>query len=475
MAKVERAVDKRGRDAWAAEFEGERDEADVETEADDGQNEQQPANDNPTNERGRIGLSSSPLARPATPLYRLAAQVQDLYYLPEPAPLYVALGTLAANMMAGLPLWMMLTGAPGAWKTTCVRSLGLVPRVLDIGDVSGKGAFLSGVANKDKDKGATGGMLREIGERGMMLMEDFSTSIMSLQRDTRQDIISTLRLVYNGEFSRDVGSGGARRMSWHGKVGLLAAGTNEIDRQASEANALGERWLYYRFHQGVGEDRGAARSAIRDMQPGVSKRLLSELVRAFIEEMELGWPVDSKGHVVEGVEEVGRKLEGKEETRVLAMGELVSKMRSAPPRDSRFPYEITGPPDREFHTRISAQLRQLYLGLERIGLGADERWTIVGKVARDSMPMNKSSVVWGQADGSSRGGAAYGREGVLELRDGQTVKELGKRAMGGVGEGVSMRACEDLEIMGVVEVEGTGKRVRLTEWARDLVRIGWGR
>ena len=372
--------------------------------------------------------------------------------------------------MAGLPLWMMLTGAAGSFKTSTVRCLSLVPRVIDVGDISGKGAFLSGVANKEKDKGATGGLLREVGDRGMLLMEDFSTSVMSLQRDTRQDIISTLRLVYNGEFSRDVGAGGAKRMSWSGKVGLLAAGTNEIDRQSSEANALGERWLYYRLPQDAGDDRGAARAAVRDMRPGVSKRLWAEMVGRFVEGMGLCWPVDERGHYDEAAEEVGRRLDGHEEARVLAMGELISKARSAPAREQRFPYEIIGPPDREFHTRISAQLRQIYLGLERIGLGADERWGIVGKIARDSMPMGKANVVWALADGRNNMGLRVG--------------ELAEGAMGGVGKGTAERACEDLGLVGVVWVDTergskgeSGKmrsRVRLSDWARRLIRIGWG-
>src|SRR5688572_30836594 len=66
----------------------------------------------------RIAITNNPLAKPVLPVHRLAARVQELYYMPDPSPLYVALGVLAGNMLAGMPLWMMMAGPSGCGKTT---------------------------------------------------------------------------------------------------------------------------------------------------------------------------------------------------------------------------------------------------------------------------------------------------------------------------------------------------------------------
>lgn len=423
----------------------------------------------------RVAITNNPLAKPVLPIHRLAARVQDLYYMPDPSPLYVALGVLAGNMLAGMPLWMMMAGPSGCGKTTCIRALKEITGVVDIGSVSGAAAFLSGVPNREKEKGATGGMLNEIGHRGLMLMEDFTTSVMNRQRDEKQEIIDTLRLVYNGEYSRDVGSGGAKRLKWWGKVGLLAGGTNEIDRQSSDANALGERWIYYRFPYSDG--KGETRKMMRDKQPGVSKAMLREMVGGFVKEIGLGW---GDGH--EENDEPRRDLGDREEVRISAMAELVAKARSSPKRDGRTG-EIVDLLDIEVQTRMAGELAQLYLGLERIGLSEVERWPIIGKVARDSMPRIKSGMIWG----------------VREENQKVSLNRVAKNYMGGCGKTTAERCAEDLAMVGVLDWNKAGRvenrekvekedggssnelqggrakgYVEVNVWTKRLMELGWG-
>lgn len=382
--------------------------------------------------------------------------------------------------MKGIPLWVMMAGPPSSGKSTFVRAIRQCPRVLDIGMVSGAASFLSGVAQKEREKGATGGMLREVGKRGMFIMEDFTTSVMSRQRDHRQEIIDTLRLVYNGEFSRDVGSGGAKRLVWTGKVGLLAGGTNEIDRQSSEANALGERWIYYRMPESDG--RGETRKALRDRTPDETKQALRGLVAEFFDEIGLVWGSKEDG----SEDEECRRLNDREEVRISAMSELAARARSSLKRDGRT-YEVVDIADNELQTRIAMQLTQMYLGLERIGLPENERWQVVRKIARDSMPRVKSALIWGLIEERDKQVGRGMKVGAGTVK----LEKLSSRYMPGCGVGAVKRCVEDMCASGIVQWQKSGRpesgstddspsngklpgSVVLDLFSVKLLELGWG-
>ena len=97
---------------------------------------------------------------------------------------------------------------------------------------TGLPALLSATPKKDRTAGATGGLLREIGEFGVIVLKDFTT-ILSMHRESRAEILAALREIYDGEWTRSVGSEGARTLHWKGKVGLVAAST--------AASACGQR------------------------------------------------------------------------------------------------------------------------------------------------------------------------------------------------------------------------------------------
>src|SRR5437667_2897 len=107
----------------------------------------------------RANMSDSPLARPATKIHILANKVQDYLYLPSPEALYVTLGTLAANMLNGVPVWVMLIGVPSSGRTIMLETLARVLRVYIVGAVKSPAALLSATSKRDKANGATGGLL----------------------------------------------------------------------------------------------------------------------------------------------------------------------------------------------------------------------------------------------------------------------------------------------------------------------------
>lgn len=114
--------------------------------------------------------------------------------------------------------------------------------------------FISGYVTDD---GTDASLLPEVNQK-VLLMSDFG-SMMSLHRDTKAKIYGQLRGIYDGSYSRPVGTG--ERRKWEGKIGILAATTPEVYREYQLTTKLGERFIMY----GIPEvdKRAMARRAIR--------------------------------------------------------------------------------------------------------------------------------------------------------------------------------------------------------------------
>ena len=387
-------------------------------------------------------------------IHDLASQFQDHLHLPDPTPLYVVLGTLAANMITGDPVWLMVIGPSSSGKTQTIMSTLALPHVHAVSDITGPGALLSGVSDKDKEKGAHGGILRKVGKRGAILMEDFTSTVMQLPMDTRKQIMSAFRLIYNGWYDRNIGGGGGRTLVWTGKIALLAGGTGVIDQMRSENSALGERWLYYRFPKtdGYGESIKAARNT----EPDVVSRELRDLVVHFFNTMGLEWivpcPHDCTAEHDHRVEPTSRDLTERELNRLMCISGVVTSIRNFTIRHYRTG-EIVDPNRSELPPRLNKELAQLYRGMELIGLEPHERWDAIGKVAMDSVPELRAKVVE-----LLRGGPMSKGEVRKRTRYGPTVID---------------QAMEDMEIFGIVEL--VDKQYRLTDKIAKELNVGWGR
>ena len=71
------------------------------------------------------------------------------------------LGTIAANLLPGDPVWLGLIAPPSSAKTELLNSISGLPHVIQAATVTPSG-LLSGTPEKQKDKGARGGLLRQI-------------------------------------------------------------------------------------------------------------------------------------------------------------------------------------------------------------------------------------------------------------------------------------------------------------------------
>jgi hypothetical protein len=116
--------------------------------------------------------------------------------------LRATLACYAANMhLPGDAVWLGLVAGSSTGKTETATALSRAPGAHVRATLSGEAALLSGTPAKDWAPGATGGLLRRVGARGVLVLKDF-TSILGMQRDKRGAILAALREVYDGRWSR---------------------------------------------------------------------------------------------------------------------------------------------------------------------------------------------------------------------------------------------------------------------------------
>jgi len=173
-------------------------------------------------------------------LQQLLDLFQSRYYLPDPAPLELALGTVVATRMPlHQPVWVLLVGPPSSGKTAIFDAF--AGQKDDVRVVSN--LTMAGLLSGSNSRSSTGGLLPSLGKRGVLCLKDV-TSLLSLPADTRNGVFGALREIHDGRYARELGTG---RRSWSGKLGLLGGVTEQIDRHLADIGSMGERMVHYRM------------------------------------------------------------------------------------------------------------------------------------------------------------------------------------------------------------------------------------
>jgi hypothetical protein len=299
------------------------------------------------------------------------AAVRNHLHLPDPAPLHVVLAAVIANRMEkGEPVWLVILGGSSRGKTELLMPLDGLEGVRVTGALT-PASLLSGTPPKDRQEGATGGILRELGEQGLLVVKDFG-AILSLPHETRSQVLQGLRDLYDGRYTRDVGSGGGRKLEWSGRLGLLAGATSALDQAHAVLSALGERWLTLRLAPG-GEDE-QAKLSLRASDTARMRAELHEAVASFL------------SHV--GVPEL-RPATPNEEDLITALAILACYARSPVERDYRT-RELLLVHQPEGPARMARQLHKLLVCLEALGADAP---AVLERIAFDSIPSPRREVL----------------------------------------------------------------------------------
>jgi hypothetical protein len=226
--------------------------------------------------RAKITAEQEPKPEPAPPatLSQVIAAFDRWLVLRDHTPVYALLGAVAANLLPGDPVWLGIIAPPSSAKTEILNSVLRLPYVEPTATVT-PAALLSGTPRRQRDKTAKGGLLNKIGEFGILVLKDFG-SILSMRPDAKAETVAALREVFDGAWTRHLGTDGGRTLTWKGKLGLVFGATEAYDDHYGVIGSLGDRFLLCRLASSYG---GQLKKAL-DHTGASTKTMREELATA---------------------------------------------------------------------------------------------------------------------------------------------------------------------------------------------------
>jgi hypothetical protein len=278
------------------------------------------------------------------------------------------LATIASERLTGDPLWLLIIGGPGATKTETVSAaMGAGAHVTST--IASEGALLSGTSAKNKSANATGGLLRKIGGRGVLVIKDV-TSIISADRNVRSQVLAAIREIYDGRWDRNIGSDGGRTLTWTGRISVIGAVTTAWDSAHSVVASMGDRFVNIRIDSEKQNIRKASGlQSIRNTGSEVTMR--KELA-------------DAVGGVIAGANTDDMPLTEEENLKLLDAANIVTMARTAVEHDYKGDVIDSHAP--EMPTRFVKQLAQMVRGGVAIGMTRDRAMRLAIRCAKDSIP-----------------------------------------------------------------------------------------
>jgi hypothetical protein len=363
-----------------------------------------------------------PVRAPAQPcaLDDVVAEYRRWLHLPDDGQVLFALAVVAANLAPGDPVWGLVVGASGSGKTETIAPAGALEYVHATSSVTGEAALLSATGRRDRERHASGGLLRQIGDFGILLIRDFS-GVLSMHRDARAQVVAALREVFDGQWTRPVGTGGGQTLEWHGKCGFLGAVTPSIDRHHAVMGALGERFVLYRI-----ETEPAVQARRRLANRGHEREMREKLGDAIC---GLFAGIDANC--------APRPFTDAEVAWLVALAVFVVRARTPVERDG-YNHDVLVMPSQEAPGRLVGSVGQLLTGLETIGAKLGRAYEIVTKTAWDCVPDIRRRIL------------RHLHETGETLRTAQLVTATG------IPKNTIERALEDLALIGLVAESRSG-------------------
>lgn len=280
--------------------------------------------------------------------------------------LHGTLATVAVERLDGDPLWLLIVSGSGNAKTETVQALtGAGATVTST--IASPGALLSATSKRERSPDATGGLLRKVGERGVLVVKDV-TSVLSMNRDMRAEVLAAIREVYDGHWSRNVGTDGGKTLEWRGRLAVIGAVTTAWDRAHDVIASMGDRFVLLRVDSTTGR-QAAGRKAIANT--GREPQMRAELAAAV-------------GGVIAGMVPIGVDVTDAERDVLLAAADVVTLSRTGVEYDYRGDVIDAHAP--EMPTRFAKQLTQIVRGSVAVGIDRPEAVRLAIRCARDSMP-----------------------------------------------------------------------------------------
>jgi hypothetical protein len=307
----------------------------------------------------------APPATP-TPLAQVLEVFDSWLVLKSATPILAMLGAVAGNLLPGEPVWLGLIGPPSSAKTEILMSASQLRDVVQATTLT-CAALLSGTPKHQRDKTAKGGLLRQIGEFGILSLKDFG-SVLSMHSETRAELLAMLREVYDGSVTRHFGIDGGKTLTWGGKVGMIFAATPIIDTYYGVIGSMGDRFLMSRLSS-VGKGQGPTALKHRGAAIAQMRKELAQAVAGLF-----------AGRKTEPIEITDAEIKWLEDVILLAV-----RLRGPVERDRRT-REMEMVLGAEGPARLMLTLERLLAGLDTLGVDRQTALDVVESVAMDSVP-----------------------------------------------------------------------------------------
>jgi hypothetical protein len=307
----------------------------------------------------------------ATPcsLNDVVAAFDKWLVLEDKTPLFALLGTVIANLLPGDPVWLGIIAPPSSAKTELLNSISRLPFVA-VAEAVSPAALLSGTPKRQRTKGATGGLLMQVGDFGILAFKDFGT-VLEMRVEARAEMLAALRRVFDGEYVRTLGSDGGKTIAWSGKVGLIFAATQKYDLYHGVIGTLGDRFLLSRLDS---SDDSQFDMCFKHVGTA------TKTMRGALAEAVTGLFASLPNPLVEPPRMTKEEMATLKQTVMLAI-----RLRAGVERD-RIRREIEAVYDPEGPARLALSLERLFSGLIIIGLARDVAMKVIQKITMDSVP-----------------------------------------------------------------------------------------
>jgi hypothetical protein len=335
-----------------------------------------------------------PGPRPETPPAKTLAEVREVFQRwlgkdYDTSILDAVLAVAAAEKLPGDPPWLMIISGPGNAKTETAQSVSAVPGSAVVSTITSEGALLSATPQKTRSKNATGGLLRKMGKRGLLVIKDF-TSILSAGRELRTAMLAALREVHDGRWVRNVGTDGGQTLVWEGRLVVIGACTTAWDQAHGVISIMGDRFVLVRSDSYAGR---LAAGALAISNTGREIAMRQEMANAV-------------AGLVATVVDRDYPLTKDDTTRILNAADLVTLIRTGVELDYRGDVVDAHAP--EMPTRFAKQLTQIMRGALAIGMDQTAALALALRCARDSAPELRLALL--------KDLAANGESRVIEIR-----------------------------------------------------------
>jgi energy-coupling factor transporter ATP-binding protein EcfA2 len=289
-------------------------------------------------------------------------------HMEDTGPVLLVAAAVVANLAVGDPVWVLIVGPPSCGKTEILLAISGLSHVVPAATIS-EAALLSGTGRRERAKSAKGGLLRQVGEFGVLLAKDF-TSVLAQNRDTAKQAMAGLREISDGRWDRPVGTDGGKVLHWQGKCGFIGGVTPSYDRYGSIVTALGDRFLLLRMP----EVDASWQAKVALAQAKHEKQMRAQLAEAMTGLIASANP-----------EDVHAELSDEETERLVSLASFAARARTCVERDG-YTGELLVIPQAEGPARLVKGLRLIYGALGALGVDDGTRWDLMCRIARDCAP-----------------------------------------------------------------------------------------